>query len=122
MTGARLPRKDEAGWTLVELMIVLVFISIGILALTGIQTRSFTDIHSTGRHTRALDLAREQMEVARAEGFTVATSDSGTVSGFTWVCYVDSVNVGLKRVRTTVSWNVGTEQRSVQLNSLLSAR
>lgn len=115
------PRLDQGGLTVVELMVVLVFIAIGILALSGVQTRSFTDVYSTGRQTRALDLAQMRMETARAAGYA-AVSDSGAVDGFTWFCVVDSADVALKRVTTTVSWVDAQVPRSVQLVNLLSSR
>lgn len=120
--GTGLRRPGEAGFSLVELMVVLVFISIGILALSSVQLTSFTDVYATGRHTRALDLAQTRMETARAVGYTSAQSDSGAVDGFAWLCLVDSGGVALKRVATTVSWVDKGRTRSVRLMSLISAR
>jgi Tfp pilus assembly protein PilV len=103
-------------------MVVLVFIAVGVLALTRVQTQSFTDVYSTGRHTRALDVAQQRMETARAAGYALAQSDSGTTDGFAWRCIVDSADVAMKRVTTTVSWTDKSGPRSVQLVSLLSDR
>jgi Tfp pilus assembly protein PilV len=120
--GTDLPRPSEGGFSLVELMVVLVFIAVGVLAISGVQTSSFTDVYASGRYTSALDLAQTRMETARALGYTLAQSDSGAVGGFTWLCLVDSTGVALKRVTTTVSWVDRSGARSVQLVSLLSAR
>jgi Tfp pilus assembly protein PilV len=103
-------------------MVVLVFIAVGILALSGIQTQSFTDVYATGRNTMALDLAQRQMETVRGAGFALAQSDSGVVSGFTWVSYVEFEAVDLKRVTTTVTWQEGGLPRSLQLVNLISER
>ena len=117
------PRNpNEKGLTLVELMAALVFIAIGILALSRVQTFSFTDVYSTGRHTRALDVAQMQMETARAAGYLGARSDSGVVEGFAWVTRVDSAGAGLRRVTTSLSWVDRRSPRSLQLVSLVSAR
>lgn len=115
-------RAHERGLTLIELMVVLVFIAFGVLALSVVQTHSFTDVHSTGRHTRALELAQMRMEVARGAGFDLAVTDSGAVGRFAWRSNVDSVAVGLRRVTTTVSWVERGAPRSVRVMSLISAR
>jgi len=112
----------EAGLTLVELMVVLVIAAIGLLALSGVQTRSSTDVYSTGRHTRALEVANERIEIARGAGFALAQSASGTTDGFAWSTVVDSADIGLRRVRVTVSWTDKNRARSLQLTSLMAQR
>jgi prepilin-type N-terminal cleavage/methylation domain-containing protein len=114
--------SPEAGFSLVELMIVLVFIAIGIMALSAVQTSSFTDVYSSGMYTRALDLAQTRIETARAVGYSLAQADSGTVGSYNWVCLVDSAGVSLNRVTATVSWVDKSGPRSVRLVSLLSDR
>ena len=116
---------SSAGVTLIELMIVLIVISIGLLALSGVQTSSSRDVDSVGRRSRALDVAQNQMEVARAAGFTSSISDSGSVDSiFTWKTQVaqQGTNVGLKTVTVTVAWTEKGEPQSVQLDDLLSTR
>lgn len=113
---------DNRGISLVELMVVLVVVAIGVLALSGVQTRSSTDVYSTGRHSRAVHLAQMRMEVARGAGFALAQSDSGTTDGFAWRTVVDSADVGLRRVRVTVAWTDQGDSRDVRLNNLLAMR
>lgn len=124
MTDARrAPRNtDRAGFTLIELMIALVIISIGIIALSGVQTRSSRDVHSTGRGTRALALAEQQVEIARSSGYSGAVSDSGLVTPFAWFTRVDSVDIELRRVTVTVTWPELSGSQSLQLQTLLAAR
>jgi prepilin-type N-terminal cleavage/methylation domain-containing protein len=114
--------SDCAGVTLIELMFVLVIIAVGILALSGVQTRSSTDVYSTGRRTRAVAVAQTQMEIARGLGFALATPDSGQTDGFDWRTDVDSLDVGLHRLRVTVSWTERETPSSVQFTNLLSTR
>lgn len=117
------PTSNETGLTLLELMVVLVFISIGILALSFVQSHSLVDIHQTGRHTRALDLAEMQLETARAAGYILVQPDSGVTDGFNWRTDVDSLGTPfLRRVTTTVSWAEAGTARSVRLLTLLSSR
>jgi prepilin-type N-terminal cleavage/methylation domain-containing protein len=117
-----LPHGDEAGVTLIEIMVVLVVVSVGVLALSGVQMRSSADVYSTGRHTRALQVAQQRIEIARGGGFALAVSDSGTTDGFAWRTLVDSADVGLRRVRVSVNWTDKRQARSVQLNDLVAQR
>ena len=120
----RLPRDAERGVTLVELMVVLVIIAVGVLALSGVQTHSSTDVYATGRRTRALALAENQMEVARGMGYVGAVSDSGASDVYNWFTVVDSTGLpaGLHRIRVTVNWTEAGNARSVQLIDLVSTR
>jgi prepilin-type N-terminal cleavage/methylation domain-containing protein len=123
MNSTKTPAASlEAGVTLIELMIVLVIISIGILAMSGVQTRSSNDVYTTGRRTRALAVAETQIEVCRGMGYAQAVADSGTTDGFAWSTAVDSVSSGLRRATVTVSWTEGTSPRSIQLRNLMSTR
>jgi prepilin-type N-terminal cleavage/methylation domain-containing protein len=124
MTSPRGPvrKSDSAGVTLVELMIVLVIVAIGIMTLSGVQTRSSSDVYSTGRRTRALAVAQTQIEVARSLGYLGAVPDSGLTDGFNWRTEVDSVDFGLLRARVTVTWAESGTPSSVQLVNLMSAR
>jgi prepilin-type N-terminal cleavage/methylation domain-containing protein len=114
--------RDERGFTLVELMVVVVFIAVGIMTLVLVQTNAYRDIYKTGMQTRALDIAQLQLETARSAGYALAAADSGVTGGFTWLCSVDSASVGLRQVTSTVSWTERGVTRSVRLIDLLSAR
>lgn len=118
----RRPLSGCAGLTLVELMVVLVFVSIGVLAVAAVQTRSGHAVFATGRDTRALSIGQAQIETARGAGFELARADSGRVEIFDWVTRVDSVDVGLNQVRVDVAWNEAGRRRSLQFNTLLSDR
>ena len=125
MTNSPRPctRPDSAGVTLIELMMVLVVIAVGILALSGVQTRSSSDVYATGRRTRALAVAQTQLEVARIPGYQlVPTTTAGTSDGFGWVTRVDTVGVDLDRLTVTVSWLEKGTPDSLRLIDLLSAR
>lgn len=115
-------RPDAAGFTLIELLIALVILSVGILALAGVQTTASRDVDGSGRTTHALAVAQTHVEQIRATGYNAAVSDSGTIDVYSWNARVDSVNVGLKSVTVTVTWNEHTRNRSVQLQTLLSTR
>lgn len=114
--------RDEAGISLIELMVVLVIVGVGVLALSAVQTRSSTDVYSSGRQTRALQLAQTRMELARGAGFALATSDSGSSDGFQWQSVVDSAGIGLRRVRVSVRWTDHGRATAIELDNLLAQR
>lgn len=117
----RVPRRD-GGFTLVELMVVLVFVAIGILALAGVQTRSSRDVDAGNRRVRATELAQNEMEQIRATGFAPAETDTGQSGPFTWISETDSTDIGLNTVRVTVTWTEKGTPESVELHNLISSR
>jgi Tfp pilus assembly protein PilV len=111
--------------TIIELMVVLVLVAVGILALSGIQTHSTTDVYTVGRRSTALAVAETQMESKRALGYTQAVSDTGSTGIYSWTSVVDTVgpaSQGLNRITVTVNWSVNGVPDSVQLYNLVSAR
>ena len=111
----------EAGFSLIELLIVLVFVSVGILALALVQTVSVKDVGASGRYSRGLSLARQHMEITCSGAFTGAVSDSGTSGVYSWWSRVDSTAT-LKTVTTTVTWTDRGQTQTVRMMNLLSAR
>jgi Tfp pilus assembly protein PilV len=105
-------------------MIVLVVISIGLMALSGVQTSSSRDVDATGRHSHAIQVAKNQMEVARAAGYTLAVSDSGQTGPYSWNTAVteNAADLGLKYVVVVVTWNENGSTKSIHLENLLSSR
>ena len=118
------PAASSRGVTLIELMIVLVVISIGLLALSGVQTSSSRDVDATGRHSHAIQLATNQMEIARAAGYTLVQADSGVSVPFSWktTWTENPADPGLKQVVVAVTWTEKGNPRSVRLEDLLSSR
>lgn len=104
------------------MMVVLVVVAIGIMTLSGVQTRSSVDVYSTGRDTRALSLAQARMEAVRAGGFANVAPDTGQADGFTWQTQVDSLSDDLFHVGVTVAWDESGEARSLQIDNLISDR
>jgi prepilin-type N-terminal cleavage/methylation domain-containing protein len=120
---ARLPNvRSQRGVTLIELMVVIAFVAVAILALSSVQTQSYRDVDNTGRRTRALELASSQMEVVRAAGYTLAASNAGTSGNFAWSTAVTQADVDLKQVTVTVTWTERGLPTSVRLVNLISSR
>lgn len=114
--------RESAGFTLIELMVALVIVAVGVITLSGVQTRASRDVHATGRRTSALALAEERIEVARSAGYSNAVSANGTSGGMSWDTRVTTVDVELRSVTVTVTWNEAGTSQSVQLMTLLALR
>lgn len=114
--------RSDKGMSLVEIMVVLVIISIGIIPIALVQTNSSRDVVKSGQRTQALAVAQTQMERMKNLGFTSAAPDSGAVGPYNWRTTVTNEAVGLNRVVVTVSWSEVGIQRTLQMDNLLSMR
>jgi prepilin-type N-terminal cleavage/methylation domain-containing protein len=115
-------RWNEKGFSLAELMVVLVVLAVGLLPIAMVQTRSSQDVFNSGQRTEALNIAQMQMERTRSLGFNNAVADSGLAGPFAWRTDVQAAGFGLSSVAVTVRWQERGKQRSLTLNNLLSMR
>ncbi len=114
--------RQTSGFSLVELMVVLVILAIGLLPLALIQTRAQQDVFESGRYTDALQVAQLQMESAKSLGFGNAQTDSGLVDTYAWRATVTNVSFGLDQIVVTVGWTEKGQQRNIQIMDRISFR
>jgi prepilin-type N-terminal cleavage/methylation domain-containing protein len=57
--------RKESGFSLLEVMIALVVLSVGLLALVGMFGSGFTSLETGNRTTRASQLAKRKMDALR---------------------------------------------------------
>ncbi len=117
----RLP-ADRDGFTLVEVLVVMVIITIGILPLALVQTRARQEVGEANRFTQAMTVAQEQLEWSKGLGFDDAAADSGMTGAIFWRTEVEDLDVGLRRLHVTVIFPQGTQVDTLQMASLLSMR
>jgi prepilin-type N-terminal cleavage/methylation domain-containing protein len=116
------PRPGTRGFSLVELMVVMVILTVGLIPLAFIQTRSQQNVSDSGRFTEALSLAQLQMESAKSLGFGNVAADSGVVDNYTWRQEVQNVSAGLDQIAVQVTWNEHGRQRNLQIVNRVSFR
>jgi prepilin-type N-terminal cleavage/methylation domain-containing protein len=110
------------GFTLVEVLVVLVVITIGILPLALVQTRARQEVAEADRYTQAVTVAQRQLEWSKGMGFANAAPDSGTDGTIQWRTAVEDLDLGLRRVRVTVVFQRGAMPDTLSMASLLSMR
>jgi prepilin-type N-terminal cleavage/methylation domain-containing protein len=71
------------GFTLPEVLMVMIILAIGVLPLTMIQSRARAEVRETDRYTQAVTLAQQQLEWAKGQGFGNVVPDSG-LAGHVW--------------------------------------
>ena len=114
--------SKQDGFSLVEMMVVLVILTIGLLPLAIVQTRAQQDVFESGQFSDALNVAQMQMETAKSMGFGSAATDSGTVDVYSWRTTVTNVSFGLDRITVRVGWNEKGDRRAVQVVDMISYR
>ena len=115
-------RPDRDGFTLIEIMVVMVILVIGILPLAMVQNRAREDVRESDRFTQAITLAQEQLEQMKGQGFGNAAADSGTVGQVDWESRVSLIAFGLERIEVEVSWQDVQGNRSMVLADMVSVR
>ena len=115
-------RPDRGGFTLIEIMVVMVILVIGILPLAMVQTRARQEVRQSDRFTQAITLAQEQLEQMKGQGFGNAAADSGTVGQVDWESSVILIAFGLERLEVEVTWQDVQGDRSMVLADMISVR
>lgn len=113
---------DRDGFTLTEIMVVMVILVIGILPLAMVQNQSRQEVTEADRFTQAITVAQEQLEQMKGQGFGNAAPDSGVVGQVTWNSNVTLVSFGLERIEVQVDWQDPDGPRTVTLADMVSLR
>jgi len=114
----RIRMKDQKGFTLLEVLISIIILSVALLALAGLQIISIRGNSFGGTMTEAVTLARDKIEDLKKDDWSsVATGDDfpvvrGVTYNRNWA--VQLVGHGqTKEVAVTISWDNGNHQVSL---------
>ena len=111
------------GFSLIEILIALVILSIALLALAGLMVQSTKNNSFGGRMTEAATFAQDKLEELRAISWITITPGSDLKMGSNGMDYSRNWNVdtngNLKTISITINWNDKTSH-SIRLLSIVT--
>ncbi len=119
------PKKqsNETGFTILEVLMSLVFFAVGIIAIAGMQATSIEGNNIAGKYTQGANLGISEIEKIIATAYDDATLNdnaTGTVTqGIYTVNWTVSESVpieSVKNINMVVTWNVGDDQKTFTAN------
>lgn len=122
ITRNLLSRTGNEGFTLVEIMMVLMILTVGVLPIAVIQHQARNEVSEADRYTQGLELAQMHLERIKGMGFGNAVADSGAAGNIQWNAQVTNVAFGLDRVAVTAAWQNDGQQEQITLVDLVSSR
>jgi type IV pilus assembly protein PilV len=108
-------KKDEEGFTLVEVIVAITIVAIGIVGLAAVFPLATRDVAKSGGLTKAMELCQAKIEALHmlaydspdlAPGYAHADSLNPIDNVYvrTWETYDDNPIGGCKLIEVTVSW------------------
>jgi type IV pilus assembly protein PilV len=117
----------EDGFTLIEIMITLVILSIGLTALAGLQVSAIKGNTFSKRMTAAVSIANQKLEQIKDTAYANILSESSsqiTQSNMSFTRQVTVTNnsplANTKTVNVTVTWSDGSNSHSVPITTIIS--
>ncbi|MGA3084480.1 MAG: prepilin-type N-terminal cleavage/methylation domain-containing protein [Thermodesulfobacteriota bacterium] len=113
-------RREEQGYTMVEVLIGMALLLIGLLAVAQMQIMTMITNSKANQRTTAITLAQDQMELLRTRPYanidTPPLSDTSGIYSRSWTVADNTPANNMKTVTVTVSWN----GKQVQLQSIIA--
>jgi prepilin-type N-terminal cleavage/methylation domain-containing protein len=126
MTATRAFSTAE-GFTLIEIMIAVAVISIGLLALGGLQVSLVRGNAFSQRMTAAISVAEQTMEQIKKTPYAAIQSEPATqvpASGLTFTSQVtvtpNSPLANTKTVNVTVTWSEGLRTHTIPFATIIA--
>jgi type IV pilus assembly protein PilV len=117
----------EEGFTLIEIMIALVIMSIGLTALAAVQISAIRGNAFSKRMTTAVSIADEKIEQIKSIPYANIISESSiqiTQSNMNFTRQVTVTNnsplPNSRKVEVVVTWSEGSKSHSVPITTIVS--
>jgi prepilin-type N-terminal cleavage/methylation domain-containing protein len=115
------------GFTLIEIMITLVILSIALMALSGLQVNAIKGNAFSKRLTTAVFIGQEKLEQIKNTAYADVQSESSTQINKAEMDFIRQVLVttntnpaNTKTIQVTVTWTQGSKSYTVPISTLLS--
>ncbi len=118
----RIAPPGRGGFSLVEIMIVMMVLAIGVIPIAVVQSQARREVMEADRHTEAIALAQAQLERLKGLGFGNIVAENGVQGALTWQAQVANVSFGLDRIDVTVTWNTANTAEILTVSDLVSMR
>ena len=112
----------RSGFTLVEIMMVLLILSVGLLPIAVIQSRAKKEVMESDRYTQGITVAQAQLERIKSQGFGNSADQAGVIGPVTWTSTITNVSFGLERIDVAVSWPEDNNIQTYTVSDLVSMR
>lgn len=117
----------EEGFTLIEIMITLVIMSIGLMALAGLQISAIRGNAFSKRLTTAISIAQSRLEQVKNTPYANIQSESSTQVTESNLNFTRQVTVtnnsplpNTKRVEVAVTWTQASKTYTVPISTIIS--
>ena len=119
--------ERNEGFTLIEVLITLVILSVGLLALAGLQISAIKGNANSKRMTMAVSISEKKIEQIKHTSYTSIQSESaqqffdGGISFTRQVIMADNNPFqNTKKIDITVTWKDGSKSHTVPLSTIIS--
>ena len=117
----------EAGFTLIEIMIALVVLSVGLIALAGLQISAIRGNSFSKRMTTAVSIANDRIEQIKNTPYANIQSEPSTQVTASNLNFARQVTVtnnnplpNTKTINVTVTWKDGSKSYMVPISTVIS--
>jgi prepilin-type N-terminal cleavage/methylation domain-containing protein len=118
----RLPGCGREGFTLVEIMMALMILTIGVLPIAVIQHQARREVSEADRYTQGIQIAQMHLERIKGMGFGNAVPEAGQLGQIAWAAQVTNISFGMDRIDVTTTWETDRGLQSITISDLVSLR
>ncbi|HUE89453.1 MAG TPA: prepilin-type N-terminal cleavage/methylation domain-containing protein [Vicinamibacterales bacterium] len=120
MEAARRTSRTRAGFTIVELIVAMLMLTIGLLGLAGVGAVVLKQMKSGTYQTIAASIAQSRFEQFEGDPCNSISSGSATVRGMTETWTASAVGIRAKAIQDTVTFSGTTGTKKVGIHTVVS--
>lgn len=110
------------GFTIIEVMIAMIVLSVGVLAIAGMQISAIKGNSQASKITMATALLEEKLAGYKIMPYQNIVDEKGVKNVFSWASTVDSNTPanGLKTITVKASWTEGGRPHELAFSTIVS--